>query len=98
MVPHGPSYRVVEAVAQKEGISPSEVSPPLFSVVDPEALDALVQPDADANTGRIEIRFMYLDYIVRAQNGPEVSISVEKRNASADDPASVPEQRARSEE
>ena len=91
MVPRGASYRVVEAVAQKEGISPSEVSPPLYSVVDPEALDALVQPETDSDTDRIEIRFTYLGYVIRVQNGSEVSISIQEQNASMDDPVSVPE-------
>ena len=91
MVPYGASYRVVEAVAQKEGISPSEVSPPLYSVVDPEALDALVQPETDSDTDRIEIRFTYLEYLIRVQNGSEVSISIQEQNASMDDPVSVPE-------
>jgi hypothetical protein len=91
MASHGPSYRVVEAVAQKEAVSPSELSPPLFNVVDPEALDALVQPDADSNTDQVEVTFTYLDYAVRVQNGPELSISVQDRNASMDGPEAVPE-------
>ncbi|TYL39124.1 hypothetical protein CV102_07475 [Natronococcus pandeyae] len=88
---HVPSYRVVETVAQKEGVSPTDLSPPLFSVVDPDALDALVQADADSNTGEVEIEFTYLDYVVQIQNGPTVSISVRDGDASADNPESVPE-------
>ncbi len=98
MIPHGPSHRVLEAVAKKEGTSPSELSPPLFSVVDPEALDALVRPGADSDAGRIAVRFTYLGYIVRVQIGSEVRISVQERTTSVDDPATVPEQRAPSEE
>lgn len=89
---HVPSYRVVEAVARKEGVSPGELSPPLFNVVDPEALDALVQDDVDSNTGEVKIEFTYLDYVVRIENGPTVSISVQEGDASMDNPESVPDQ------
>ncbi|TYL35934.1 hypothetical protein CV102_24985 [Natronococcus pandeyae] len=92
MVSHAPSYRVVEAVAQKEGISPSELSPPLFSVVDPDALDALVQEDVDSNTRQVEVEFTYLDYVVQIRNGPTVSISAQDGDVSMDDPESVPGQ------
>lgn len=37
------SERVVTAVADATDTSPENLTPPLFSVVDPEALDALVE-------------------------------------------------------
>ncbi len=92
MVSHVPSYRVVEAVAQKEGVSPSELSPPLFSVVDPDALDALAREDADSNTSSVVIEFTYLNYVIQIRNGSTVSISVQDEDASINDLASVPEQ------
>ncbi|MCW8172002.1 hypothetical protein D8S78_02015 [Natrialba swarupiae] len=61
---------MIEMVARKEGVSPSELSPPLFSVVDPDALDALIQADADSTTSGVEIKFTYLDYVVQIRNGP----------------------------
>lgn len=92
MVSHAPSYRVVKAVAQKEGVSPSELTPPLFSVVDPDALDALVQEDADSITSQVEVEFTYRGYVVQIRNGPTVSISVQDGDASMENPESVPEQ------
>ena len=89
---HVPSYRVVEAIAQKEGTSPSELSPPLFSVVDPEALDALVQEDVDSNDSQVEVEFTYLDYVVQIRDGPTVSISDQDGDASIENPESVAEQ------
>lgn len=91
MVSHAPSYRVVEAVAQKEGVSPSELSPPLFSAVDPEALDALVQRNADSNTSQVKVVFTFLDYVVEIRNGPTVSISAQDGDASMDNPEPSPE-------
>ncbi|EMA42955.1 hypothetical protein C446_03601 [Halobiforma nitratireducens JCM 10879] len=72
---------MIEAVARKEDISPSELSPPLFSAVEPEALDALVQSDADSDPEQIEVTFTYLDYVVQVQSGPTVSISIQGKNA-----------------
>ena len=92
MVSHSPSYRVVEAVAQEEGVSPAELLPPLFSVVDPEALDALAQPAPDSSTGQIEIEFTYLDYAVQVEHDPEMGISVQIGDTPTDTPESSPEQ------
>lgn len=38
------SETVLDAVAAAERTSPSDLVPPLYSVVDPEALDAFVDP------------------------------------------------------
>ncbi|MEY7851462.1 HalOD1 output domain-containing protein [Natrarchaeobius sp. A-rgal3] len=95
---HVPSYRVVETVARKEGVSPTELSPPLFSVVDPDALDSLVQAGSDSNPEEVEIEFTYLDYVVQIRNDPTVSISVRDGDASMDNPDSVPDRRASFEE
>ncbi|RZV06048.1 hypothetical protein BDK88_4000 [Natrinema hispanicum] len=92
MVSHVTSHRVVEAVAWKEGVSPTELSPPLFSVIDPEALDTLVQEDADSNTSQVEIEFTYLDYVVQIRNDPTVSISVQDGDKSMENPESFSEQ------
>ena len=89
---HAPSHRVIETVAQKEGVSPAELSPPLFSAIDPDALNALVQANADSSTGAVEIQFTYLDYVVRIRNDSTVSISVQDGDASIDSSESVPEQ------
>lgn len=54
------SYRVVEAVAREEGVSPADLDQPLNDVVDPDALNALFSqtgPD-----GAVE--FTYHDYTV----------------------------------
>ena len=92
MISDEPSYQVVEAIAQKKGVSPTELFPPLFSVVNPEALDALAQPDADSNTSPVEITFTYLDYEVRVRGGPTVSISVRDGGRSMDNSGPLSDQ------
>ena len=71
---HDPSYQVVEAVAQAEGVSPLELTPPLFHVVDPQALDRLVRSDADRDTDVVEIEFRYLGYRIRVTSTGEITV------------------------
>lgn len=48
-----PSEAVVHEVAEETGEPPEELNPPLFAVVDPDALDTLFRGD----TGRISFDF-----------------------------------------
>ncbi len=86
-----PSARVIEAVAQKEGVSAIELVPPLYDAVDPDALDALVQSDADPNASRVEIEFTYRNYLVRVRNTPEVTVSIREEVSSTAPSPSVGE-------
>lgn len=74
------SERVVAAVADATDTSPIDLTPPLFSVVDPEALDALVESIGTAPTdsmGRIEFTYCGCDVTVTGDgrvtitDGPE---------------------------
>jgi len=38
---HTVSERVIQAIADREGVSPLDISPPLFDAIDPDALDRL---------------------------------------------------------
>lgn len=69
------SEAVVEAVADAEGVSPLELRPPLFEVVDPDALDKLF-PLPSLEQGRTEghVTFEYCGYEVTVQ--PDGVISV----------------------
>lgn len=78
-----PSARVIEAVARKEGVSPVELTPPLYDAIDPDALDALARTEADSNGNGIEIEFTYLDYAIQVRKGPTLDVSVQPREARA---------------
>lgn len=67
------SERVVEAVAAAEGRDPTELRPPLFTAVDPDALDALLPVDG-APTGVRTISFAYLGHSVVVRSDGTVSI------------------------
>lgn len=84
-----PSEQVVERIAQKEGVSAVELSPPLYSVVDPEALDALVLPGTDSDSDGVEIEFSYLGYSVRVECDPGLRISVSNGDTSNDNSEAI---------
>lgn len=66
---------IVEAIADAEGVSPLDLEPPLASVVDPDALEGLVEsmgrgPGDDP--GRIQ--FVYCGYTVTVSGGGDVAV------------------------
>lgn len=76
-----PSTGVVEAIAAVTDQEPQDV-PPLYDVVDPDALDAIVSTDGN-DTGRsVRVSFAYegLEVTVDSASGIEV------RTASAEGP------------
>lgn len=54
-----PSEKVVEAVADLEGREPLRLEPPLFRVIDPDALDALFQPTTSGRRTGGSVTFSY---------------------------------------
>lgn len=79
------STAVVEAVAEADGRSPLEVSPPLYSAIDPDALDQLFAASG-ANAGPelrfdddwspTELSFAYAGYEVTVTSTRDGGISV----------------------
>ena len=65
-----PSVAVVCEIADREGVDPTALQPPLWNVVDPEAMDRLV----GGETGDCSIRFRYLDYEVCVNGGGDVTV------------------------
>lgn len=53
---------VLEAVAEAEGTTPTDLSVPLYEAVDPDALDRLFETGGDTAGGRVQ--FPYADYRV----------------------------------
>jgi len=62
------SSLVVEAVARREGVEPTDLRDPLFAVIDPEALDNLFRD------GTGTVTFEYHGYRVVAESDGEVTI------------------------
>lgn len=68
------SQSVVEAVADAEGVAPEDLEPPLYEVIDPEALERVFAPTASGarRDGRIE--FVYNGYDVTVRGDGRVSV------------------------
>ncbi len=69
------SIAVIEAVAEFEGISPTDVRPVLYELVDPDALDALFGPTR-CGTPRAEghVAFDYSEHDVTVYSDGRVEI------------------------
>lgn len=69
------THAVVQAVANAKGVSPIDLHPPLYSTVDTDALDQLVNDSsgkpADA---ALEIRFQYCGFDVTVSGDGSVSL------------------------
>lgn len=76
------SEAVVRAVADAEGVSPRDVTPPLYESVNPDALDDLF----GGRTGG-SITFRYCGYLVEVRNERETTVVVRERERS---PAEFP--------
>ena len=67
------SLKVVEKVADREGVDPTELHPPLHTVIDTEALDSLFQSTpSTSRSGMVEFR--YRGYKVQLSSSGEVQI------------------------
>ncbi|AGB39397.1 HalOD1 output domain-containing protein [Natronococcus occultus] len=53
-----PSVRVVEAVADAEGVDPTDLETPLYEAIDGAALDRLFAPTADSARHRGSLSFV----------------------------------------
>jgi hypothetical protein len=71
--PLPPSLRVVHAVARAESVHPIELVQPLADVIDPDALDALLDHHAESGTGFSSLSFRYHGYEVTLHGDGRVS-------------------------
>jgi hypothetical protein len=70
-----PSQRILERVAELEGVPPSAIDEPLFETVAPDALDVLFRSVPDGPTRDDgEIRFAYLGYDVTVRAEGTVTV------------------------
>ena len=59
------SEKVLERVAEAEGVDPSELETPLFEVVDPDSLDSIFEPmEKESQRNRGQVQFPYYGYRV----------------------------------
>lgn len=84
-----PSEKVLDTIAKRDGVSPVDVEPPLYDVIDPEALDALFRDSEDGTTDpERRIVFRYSGYHVSVSGSGDVRIAErEQRSESVPEPA-----------
>ena len=71
-----PSLAVIERIAQLEGTDPIELTPPLYTAVDPDALDSLFHSattDEPNPSGRVSFAYRGYDVTVRSDGAVSVS-------------------------
>lgn len=68
------STAVIEAIAEAEGVSAIDVRPPLFSSIDPEALDQLFAADRLGGSPD-SVTFTHAGYEVTVDSDEGVSLS-----------------------
>jgi len=69
------TQRIVEAVADSEGVEPVDLDPPLFDVLDGDLLNALVQSNERSDaTDSLELSFTYHGYHVYVEAGGTVTV------------------------
>ena len=65
---------VVEAVAAEEGVRPTDIDPPLYEIVDPDALDSLFRSTLCAPRNDGCISFSYCDYVVTVHGSGRIEV------------------------
>lgn len=67
------AQRVLTEIARAEGVERSELLPPLYEAVDPDALDRLVRNSDPPVT----VRFAYGDWTVEVRRDDDLEIAIE---------------------
>lgn len=66
-----PIPRIIDAVAEREDVEPLALDPPLAEVVDPDALEALLE---GTTASELEIRFTYRGHDVVVDESGRVQV------------------------
>ncbi|WP_323192549.1 HalOD1 output domain-containing protein [Halostella sp. PRR32] len=66
-----PIPQIVNAVAEEEGVEPVTLDPPLAEVVDPDAVERVVE---DSTASDLEVRFAYRGHDVVVDDSGRVQV------------------------
>ena len=83
------SSRVVEALADEEGVAPTELRDPLYDVIELEALDDLFSDRLDGSPrsdGVVEFAYCQYEVTVHSDGRVEVTELADSRRRDADGP------------
>ena len=66
---------ILTEIAKREGDPPAELTPPLYTVIDPDVLEALFgNPRYGESRDTVSLEFTYLDYRVVVRGSDEIEI------------------------
>lgn len=68
------SFKIAEAVAEYEGTAVEELHPPLQTVIDPDAIDAMFR-SSDSDQVRPMVEFDYKGYTIHVDQSAEVTVT-----------------------
>lgn len=68
------SESVIEAVADEKDVDPMELTTPLYSVIDPDALDRVVDSTPSQDPMDVHVTFTYSDCEVTVYGDGHVSV------------------------
>jgi len=66
--------RIIETVAEADDVDPTSMTPPLADVIDPDALNELVEHGTDDSDRTFEVRFSYRGYEVVVTDDGDVEL------------------------
>ncbi|MFP8891083.1 HalOD1 output domain-containing protein [Natrialbaceae archaeon A-CW2] len=67
------SLTIVSEVAKREGVPEKELQPPLFEVIDPDALDALFTNESSTEN-MVSVSFDYAGYRITVDSDQTVTV------------------------
>ncbi|WP_222915153.1 HalOD1 output domain-containing protein [Natrinema sp. SYSU A 869] len=67
------SLKIVEKIAEREGVQPEELSPPIHYAINTDALDSLYQA-SDSEKSPSKVEFVYKGYTVTVDSTGNVDI------------------------
>lgn len=77
-----PSNRIVTQIASAEGLSPTDLEPPLHDIVDPDALDRLIESNSRRSSdAELSLEFTYRGHTVHVDATGAVDVSPPERPA-----------------
>lgn len=77
------SVRIVEAVAERNAVDPTDLEPRLHDVIDPDALDTLFPAGGGADDSTATVEFTYAGCSVTVDGSGRVDVSGPNTAASA---------------
>ena len=75
-----PTFAVLEAVSSATGTDELEL-PPLYDIVDPDALDALFDGADPSPSEALSVSFSYVGFDVEIESGPAITVTLEESDA-----------------